>query len=199
MTILFRKLWCSSVPFSQQLFACSFLYGTILHCIFKWFFVQFKTDLAFIIDVIKPQSMYSKLLGHCGCYSFICNVAQKISAEPYKLPGFINYLSPLSISFIFRGKKCTFNDLPRFAADVVIINHKYLDSRLWCWIWGVILHFIFNMKQLPYITSVLFIWFIHVQCHYRKSVLFYYSCTCVLNKNSTYKTCQSLVFLTVKF
>lgn len=90
--------------------------------------VQFKTDLAFIIDVIQPQSMYSKLLGHCGCYSFICNVAQKIPAEPtawfYQL--FI-YLT-IYQSVLFLGKKCTFNDLPRFAADVVIINHKYLDS-----------------------------------------------------------------------
>lgn len=90
------------------------------------FFVKFKTDLAFIIDVIQPQSMYSKLLGHCGCYSFICNVAQKIPAEPtawfYQL--FI-YLT-IYQSVLFLGKK--FTNLPRFAADVVIINHKYLDS-----------------------------------------------------------------------
>lgn len=74
-----------------------------------------------LIDVIGQTT---KLLGHCGCYSFICNVPQKNTGSrewPYKLPSFINCFFNQSVLFL--GRKCI------LSTDVVIINHR----NHWCW------------------------------------------------------------------
>jgi len=45
--------------------------------------------------LVKPQSMYSKLLGCCVCYSLICNVPQKNNG----LPSFINYFTVINLFY----------------------------------------------------------------------------------------------------
>lgn len=135
-----------------------------------------------LIDVIGQTT---KLLGHGGCYSFICNVPQKNTGSrewPYKLPSFITFFNQ---SVLFLGRNCI------MSADVVIINHR----NLWCWTCDRECHFhiLFSTWNSCLISLQCYLYNLYVKCHDHKSVLFYYSCTCLLNKNGTYKTSHKVL------